>query len=147
MYKAQSFAVSIQKGGLMRKNCILVHTKHIKKINNHYQSCMAGYKRVFTGSILACLAFAVIFSSVVPTEAGMVYGHVSLDGGAFPPQGILTLDAKGNRFTIRTDRNGNYNVFLPPGVYKVTFTRGRATWSATIRSYPNPVKQDISMRR
>ena len=131
----------------MTKNCILVYSTHIKKTNNRYQSCMAGYKRVFTGSILACLAFAVIFSSVVPTEAGMVYGHVSLNGGAFPPQGILTLDANGNSFTIRTDRNGNYNVFLPPGVYAVTFAQEGATWSATIRSYPNPVKQDIRMRR
>ena len=131
----------------MTKNCILVYSTHIKKTNNHYQSCMAGYKRVFTGSILACLAFAVIFSSVVPTEAGMVYGHVSLNGGTFPPQGILTLDANGNSFTIRTDRNGNYNVFLPPGVYTVTFAQEGATWSATIRSYPNPVKQDIRMRR
>ena len=132
----------------MTKNCILVYSTHIKKTNNRYQSCMAGYKRVFTGSILACLAFAVVFSSVVPSEAGTVYGHVFLDGGAFPPQGVLKFsDAKGKSFNIRTDRNGNYNGFLPPGVYEVTFTRGGAKWSATIRSYPNPVKQDIRMRR
>jgi len=137
------------EGGLMKKNCILVYSAHIKKTNNHYQSCMAGYKRVFAGSMLVCLAFAVVFSSVVPSEAGTVYGHVSLDGGSFPPQGVLTfLDARGNRFTtIRTDQNGNYNVFLPPGVYNVTFTRGGATWSTRIRSYPNAVKQDIRMRR
>jgi hypothetical protein len=109
---------------------------------------MAGQKRVFAGSILACLAFAVVFSSVVPSEAGMVYGHVSLDGGAFPPQGKLTFsDAKGHVFNMITDRNGNYNAFLPPGVYTVTFTQEEATWSATIRSYPNPVKQDIRMKR
>ena len=132
----------------MRKNCILVHTKHIKKTNNHYQSCMAGYKRVFAGSMLVCLAFAVVFLSVVPSEAGTVYGHVFLDDGSFPPQGILTfLDAEGNRFTMRTDQNGNYNAFLPPGVYTVTFTQEGATWGTTIRSYPNPVKQDIRMQR
>ena len=132
----------------MRKNCILVYTTLIKKTNNHYQSCMAGYKQVFAGSILVCLAFAVVFLSVVPSEAGTVYGHVSLDGEAFPPQGVLTFsDAKENRFNMRTDRNGNYNGFLPPGVYTVTFTQEGATWSATIRSYPNPVKQDIRMRR
>ncbi len=132
----------------MRKNCILVYTTHIKKINNRYQSCMAGYKRVFAGSILVCLAFAVVFSSVIPSEAGTVYGHVFLDGGSFPPQGILTFqDAKGNRFTMKTDQNGNYSAFLPPGVYTVTFTQEEAVWSTTIRSYPNPVKQDIRMKR
>ncbi len=132
----------------MRKDRILVYTTLIRKTNNRYQSCMAGYKRVFAGSILVCLVFAVVFSSVVPSEAGTVYGHVSLDGGAFPPQGILTFqDANENRFTIRVDQNGNYNAFLPPGVYTVTLTQEGATWSATIRSYPNPVKQDIRMKR
>ena len=132
----------------MKKDRIFVYSTHIKKTNNHYLSCMAGYKRVFAGSILVCLAFAVVFSSVVPSEAGTVYGHVSLDGGAFPPQGVLTFsDAEGNSFNMRTDQNGNYNGFLPPGVYTVTFTQEGATWSATIRSYPNPVKQDIRMRR
>lgn len=132
----------------MRKDRIFVYSTHIKKTNNRYQSRMAGYKRVFAGSILACLAFAVVFSSVVPSEAGMVYGHVSLDGGAFPPQGELTfLDTKKHVFTIRTDQNGNYNAFLPPGVYRVTFEQEGDTWSATIRSYPNPVKQDIRMKR
>lgn len=132
----------------MRKDRILVYSTHIRKTNNRYQSCMAGYKRIFAGSILVCLAFAVVFSSVVASEAGMVYGHVSLDDGAFPPQGILTFqDTKENRFTIRVDQNGNYNAFLPPGVYTVTFTQEEAAWSVTIRSYPNPVKQDIRMKR
>lgn len=132
----------------MTKDRILVYSTHTRKTNNRYQSCMAGYKRVFAVSILVCLAFAVVFSSVVPSEAGTVYGHVSLDGGAFPPQGVLTFsDAKGNSFNMRTDQNGNYNGFLPPGVYTVTFAQEEATWSATIRSYPNPVKQDIRMKK
>ena len=130
----------------MRKNCIFVYSTRIKKTNNHCQTCVAGYKRVFAGFV--CLAFAVVFLSVVPSEAGTVYGHVFLDDGSFPPQGILTfLDAEGNRFTMRTDQNGNYNAFLPPGVYTVTFTQEGATWGTTIRSYPNPVKQDIRMKR
>lgn len=132
----------------MTKDRILVYSTRIKKTNNRYQSCMVAYKRVFAGSMLVCLAFAVVFLSVVPSEAGTVYGHVSLDGGSFPPQGKLTFsDAKGHVFNMITDRNGNYNGFLPPGVYTVTFTQEEATWSATIRSYPNPVKQDIRMRR
>ena len=132
----------------MTKDRILVYSTHIKKTNNRYQLCMAGYKQVFAGSILACLAFAVVFSSAVPSEAGTVYGHVSLDGGAFPPQGKLTFsNAKGHVFNMITDQNGSYNGFLPPGVYTVTFEQEGATWSATIRSYPNPVKQDIRMRK
>ena len=138
----------------MRKNCIIIYSICIKKTNNCYQSCMAYYKRVFAVSILVCLIFAVVFSSVVPSEAGTVYGHVFLNGESFPPQDILTfLDAKGNSFTVKTDQNGNYNAFIPPGVYTVTFTqegkreKKETKWSAIFRSYPNPVKQNIHMKK
>ena len=131
----------------MKKDCIFVYLTYIKKTNNCYQY-IADYKRVFAVLILVCLVFAVVFSSVVPSEAGMVYGHVFLDGKLFPSQDTLTfLDAKGNRFTIKTDQNGNYSSFLPTGVYTVIFTQEDVEWTATIRSYPNPIKQDIRMKR
>ncbi len=138
----------------MRKNCIIIYSTCIKKTNNRYKSCMTNYKRVFVVSILVCLVFIVVFSSVVPSEAGTVYGRVFLDGGSFPPQDILTfLDAKGNSFTIKTEQNGNYNAFLPTGVYTVTFTqegeegKKETKWSAIFRSYPNPVKQNIYLKK
>lgn len=133
----------------MSEDRIFVYSTHKKKnTNNRFQSPMAGQKRVFAGLLLACVALAVGFPFVVPCEAGIVYGHVSLVGGTFPPQGELTFsEARGNRFNVKTDQKGNYNVVLPPGVYSVTFTQGETTWQGTLRSYPNPVKQDIRMTR
>ena len=144
--------IAEEKGGLVKKNCILVYLSHIKKINNCCQLYIAGYKQLFAWPILVCLAFAAVFLSVVPSEAGMVYGHVSLDGGTFPPQGRLTFlktDQNGDQFIIMTDQNGNYNAFFPRGVYRVEFTqegeKDTTIWSAKFRSYTNPIKQDIHM--
>ncbi len=69
----------------------------------------------------------------------MVYGRVY--GGGFKAGDSFTIAGKKSEAprAVSTDRNRNYAVDLPPGSYRVEY-RGRA---AEIRSYPQPVQQDI----
>jgi hypothetical protein len=95
---------------------------------------------------LLCLAFILVLFAV-PAEAGMVYGRVYCDGCDLPQQITFTVtnEAKNNEdFSVTTDNNRNYSMFLPPGIYRVEVTYARnKKWRARIRSYSNPIREDI----
>lgn len=93
----------------------------------------------FIGLILFFAVFVLISTVVATAEAGMVHGRVFLHGKAVSGVLVFQYTKNGQIFNVRTDRHGHYNVFLPPGFYTVTY----GTWQARIRSYPNPVRQDI----
>lgn len=78
-------------------------------------------KTGFIGLILFCAVFVLISNLVATAEAGMVYGCVFLHDK--PVSGVLVFQytKNGQMFKVGTDQNGNYNVFLPPGFYTVTY--------------------------
>lgn len=93
-----------------------------------------GMRAPIVALALACLTGAA--------QGAMVYGRVY--GGGFKAGESFTVASaqKEIRLTVPTDRNRNYAVDLPPGRYRVEY-RGR---TAEIRSYPQPVQQDIRFK-
>jgi len=94
---------------------------------------------------LLCLAFILVFFAV-PAEAGMVYGHVYCDGCNLPQQVTFTVtnEANNESFSVTTDNNRDYSMFLPPGIYRVEVNHAHdRSWQARIRSYSNPIREDI----
>jgi hypothetical protein len=94
---------------------------------------------------LLCLAFILVFFAV-PAEAGMVYGRVYCDGCNLPQQITFTVTNEKNNesFSVTTDNNRDYSMFLPLGIYRVEVTHAHdRRWQARIRSYSNPIREDI----
>ena len=95
--------------------------------------------------IQVSLAF-ILFFCAVPAEAGMVYGRVYCEGCNLPPQITFTVTNQANNesFSVTTDSNRDYSIFLSPGIYRVVVTHGHdRRWEARIRSYSNPIREDI----
>jgi len=92
----------------------------------------------------AAAVLALLLCSTLPAQAGTVSGHVSLVGQKFPARGVLTLtDDGGTKIEVGTDSSSNFSIVLPPGVYTVTY----GEWTAKLRAYPGPARQDIQLKR
>jgi hypothetical protein len=104
------------------------------------KSVCAGVARV--GRAAAVLA--LLLCCAMPAQAGTVSGRVTLAGKRFPAGGVLTLtDEGGTRMEVGTDSRGDFSIVLPPGVYTVTYRE----WTAKLRAYPGPARQDIELRK
>lgn len=92
----------------------------------------------------AAAVLVLLLCCALPAQAGSVSGRVTLAGQKFPAGGVLTLtDEGGSRIEIGTDSLGDFSIVLPPGTYSVTYRE----WTATLRAYPGPVRQDIELRK
>jgi hypothetical protein len=71
--------------------------------------------------LIFCLALPISFYPSKPSQAGEVFGQVSLLGN---PQKLLAskeiiFDRDGKSISVWTDTSGNYRIFLTPGTYSV----------------------------
>ncbi len=114
----------------------------LKIAQRHKRLCA----RKYVGRLLLYMTFMLVLFAV-PASAGMVYGHVYCDYCKSSTGIMLYMTNKSNneRFSTTTDGNGDYSIFLPPGIYKVEAVgadneRGQPT---KIRSFSNSVRQDI----
>jgi hypothetical protein len=104
------------------------------------KSACAGVARV--GRAAAVLV--LLLCCALPAQAGSVSGRVTIEGREFPAGGVLTLtDEGGSRIEVGTDSGGDFSIVLPPGTYTVTYRE----WTAKLRAYPGPVRQDIKLRK
>ncbi len=91
-----------------------------------------------------CLMMVLAFCFPTRSEAGLVYGHVSDEKGKLRPGDTFSVQVSAEKVVkVKTDEQGNYRVFLPPGIYTVEFPDGR---KAEILSHPEPLKQDIHLK-
>jgi hypothetical protein len=93
---------------------------------------------------------ALALSISVPAKGDLVYGRVYGAEGKFQPRNAFTLkDSTGRTVQeVKTDEYKGYSVFLSPGTYKVEFTdKDNALWVGEIESYPQPVRQDIHLKK
>lgn len=95
------------------------------------------------------VAVAVLLCFSIYAQADLVYGRVYGAGGKFPPGGSFTITNKedGKVYTVKTDKNKGYSIFLPPGIYSVEFIdKDDTRWEAEIRSVNEPIQQDIYLK-
>jgi hypothetical protein len=112
-----------------------IHEEHRRRL------CAAG-----AVATLAALALSLLLC--VPAHAGMVYGHVSLEGQASLARGTITVEGQSGRGQVTTDEAGNYRVFLAPGRYTARYNGPAGQqWEAQIESYPGPLQQNIVFKR
>jgi hypothetical protein len=86
----------------------------------------------------------------VVANAELVYGRVFGADGKFKPRdSVVIKDSNGRAVkTVKTDEYKSYSVYLPPATYKVEFKdNSNAIWEASIKSYPQPVRQDIYLKK
>ncbi len=90
-------------------------------------------------------AFAICLAT--PAKADTVSGRVY--GADAKPMVNTTLTARpaqGDGVEFKTDGGGNFSVYLDPGRYTVTTIKG-GDGEAVIDSYPQPVQQDIHLKK
>lgn len=68
------------------------------------------------------------------------------DGKPVPNASFTAKPAKGQAVEFKTDRSGNFSVYLDPGRYDVR-SAANATLQGVIESYPQPVQQDIHLKK
>ncbi len=91
------------------------------------------------------LGLSFFLCSVVPVEAGQVYGRVYDKEGKFPPGGFFTLTDKNEKsYPVKTDKYRGYSIIIPEGIYKVNYqANNNQSFEAWIKSFQNSVRQDI----
>lgn len=101
--------------------------------------------RVSWGARTAILLTAIpAFFRPDPVGAGLVTGRVHDEKGAFQPGATFSVKVSADKIVkVKTDEEGNYRIFLPPGIYTVEFPDKR---TGEILSRPEPIKQDIHLK-
>lgn len=90
------------------------------------------------------LASVLTLSAPISARAGLVSGRVSDEKGQFQPGGTFSVKVSADKLVkVKTDVQGNYRVFLPPGIYTIEFPDNR---TAEILSRPEPIRQDIHLK-
>jgi hypothetical protein len=83
----------------------------------------------------------LLWCAAEPVKAGIVYGQVV--GAGAPGDQLVILDTQGREMTrIMIQPNGDYQVFLPPGVYRMKLLKDNRD-IGEIRSATEPRRQDV----
>ncbi len=94
-----------------------------------------------------CLAMLFVLcltaSAIADTVSGRVYGP---DAKPLVNATLAAKPAKGDAVEFKTDGAGNFSVYLDPGRYTVSPVKD-GDGEAVIDSYPQPVQQDIHLKR
>jgi len=97
--------------------------------------------------IALCLVMAAVLSLPSPALADIVSGRIlGLDDKPIAEGSFTAKDAKGVATPFKSNKDGNYSVFLEPGKYTVTYG-GDATLTGTLESFPQPRQLDIRMKK
>src|SRR5687767_6679615 len=104
--------------------------------------------RMKTGALSLCLMIGFTLCFPATTRADVVSGQVyGADGMVVTNQTFRVLkDGTTVVTTFRTDESGNFSVLLEPGAYRVR-REGNDDAEGDIRGYPQPVRQDVRLRR
>jgi hypothetical protein len=97
------------------------------------------------GTLFLAFAFALFLSSSALADAvsGRIYG---IDGKPAQNTTFTARPAKGQAVEFKSDASGNFSVYLEPGRYTVT-SGADATVEGLIESYPQPVQQDVHLKK
>jgi hypothetical protein len=107
------------------------------------------FSRAKTGRTLLALA-ALLLCLPFAAHAGLVYGRVFGAETQFKPRDTIVIKSSNGQQvkTVKTDEYKGYSVYLPPAIYRVEFRdASNAIWEASIESYPQPVRQDIYLKK
>ncbi len=99
---------------------------------------MDAYRYAFSFALGALAALALTRPG--PALADVVYGTIKVKGELLASETVVVHVGQ-RQVPVQTDSNGHYRVVLPEGTYAVEY-RGK---QREIRSYSQPVKQDINL--
>lgn len=106
----------------------------------------AGWIGVWVYGAAIALTAALALFEPSPADAGLVSGRVNDAKGAFQAGATFRVKDSAGKVVndrVKTDKDGGYSTFLPPGIYTVEFSDGR---TAVIQSHPEPIRQDIYLK-
>jgi hypothetical protein len=121
-----------------------VKGEQIHRQSRRWSMLRTGWHKLrFTGAGIALTATLAFFGPI-PADAGLVSGRVSDEKGKFQAGGTFSVKVSADKLVkVKTDEQGNYRVFLPPGIYTIEFPDNR---TAEILSRPEPIRQDIHLK-
>ena len=97
----------------------------------------------------ATLCIAIAFTLIAPVSAladtvsGRIYGQ---DEKPVLNATFTAKPAKGDAVEFKTNASGSFSVYLDPGRYTIS-SGSDASLQGTIDSYPQPVQQDIHLKK
>ena len=102
-------------------------------------------KRITLAMIALAFAGAIWFS--LPASADIVSGRVlGADEKPILNGAFTARNSKGESTTFKTDKSGNFSVYLDPGKYTVSPSTD-ASLTGVIESFPQPRQQDVHLSR
>jgi len=111
--------------------------KPITQISRHH--------RIFW--IAVSFVIAAALSLPLTAMADIVSGRIlGVDEKPILNGSFTAKDAKGAAIPFKSNKDGNYSVFLEPGKYTVTIS-GDATVSGTLESFPQPRQADVHLKK
>ena len=94
-----------------------------------------------------CLTIAAVLWLSSTLTADVVSGRVlGTDDKPIPTGSFTAKDVKGNATVFKTDKTGNFSVYLDPGMFTVS-NAADATVEGVIESYPQPRQQDVHLKK
>src|SRR3954454_15855068 len=93
--------------------------------------------------LVAVLAMCFAPSAAADIVSGRVLGadDKPIVNGTFTAK-----DTKGETTTFKSDKTGNFSVYLDPGKFTITATAD-ATLTGVIESFPQPRQQDVHLTK
>jgi hypothetical protein len=94
-----------------------------------------------------CLAIAIAICAPAIASADIVSGRIfGLDEKPILNATFTAKDSKGEATTIKTDKTGNFSVYLDPGKFTITYSAD-PTVTGVIESFPQPRQQDVHLKK
>lgn len=101
-------------------------------------------------TVRACFCLLFVFFVCLPTQvrADGVSGRVYDPNNKPLADASLTAQSQsgGASVDFRTDKSGNFSVYLEPGRYEVVTKEDRSL-KGSVESYSRPVQQDIHLKK
>jgi len=98
-------------------------------------------------SIALCLAAIVTIGFPKSAAADIVSGRVlGADEKPIVNGTFAAKDAKGETTTFKSDKSGNFSVYLDPGRFTVT-SSADTSLTGVIESFPQPRQQDVHLTK
>src|SRR5437016_879531 len=97
--------------------------------------------------IAVCFIVAAALCLPSTARADIVSGRIlGLDEKPIANGSFTAKDSKGEATPFKTNKDGNYSVFLEPGKFTVSYS-GDATLTGTIESFPQPRQSDVRLKK
>jgi hypothetical protein len=99
--------------------------------------------RLLALSVANILILLAPFSAMADTVSGRIYGP---DAKPLANATFTAKPAKGDAVEFKTSASGTFSVYLDPGRYAIT-AGSDAGLEGVIDSYPQPVQQDVHLKK